>query len=574
MKTKIVLYCLILSALIFATIEEISAQGAPAYAWVRNTLNGIDITYTAVATDNTNHFIYCAGSYQSGYFDVGTGKQYNASIGTHDIFVVKYDEGGNAIWAKSLGGFGDDHATGIACDGSGNIFITGYFDSDSMQMGTTVLHDTSATQLTYGFVAKMDGAGSIQWCKGAYSTGGMVQCNAITTDTYGNAYITGTFLLNAHFGNFAANSGFGGLFAVKYDNAGNEIWENNSFTYPGNGGTATGEAIAIDKDFNCIVSGSYVDTALFVGIPSLPQSNVAFSDRIVCKMDTQGHFVWAKGEGVWQGPDDNESVAVDDTGNIYLGGYLSRPTVSPVNTNYNTPYFLQKLNAAGAEQWIILGDTTTGLFHPLFADKAGNVFMAINILDTTQIPPFHINPVQLFGFTGVVTVIVKYDNTGACGWVKEVHAGSLLPPSAATHSIAHDDAGNIFITGSLQDTCYFDNQLGYGTFGSADFYLAKLGANPVSGITEAKPEEAKVVMYPNPANGTIHIAYELYEQSDVSIEVLDLTGRMLTHLTENGIQSPGKHYESIDISSIQQGNYLCKVNINGSIILRKLLVMR
>jgi hypothetical protein len=61
----------------------------------------------------------------SGNADFGT---YNlTSAGSRDIFVEKLDSTGTVVWAKRMGGTGDDLGWGIAVDGSGNAYVTGYF---------------------------------------------------------------------------------------------------------------------------------------------------------------------------------------------------------------------------------------------------------------------------------------------------------------------------------------------------------------------------------------------------------------------------------------------------------------
>jgi hypothetical protein len=567
MKNKLLFSIL---AMIFSL--NLFSQGAPGYAWVRNSTNGPYVSYTSVAVDKANHYIYCAGSFDAGYIDFGTGHQYNASIGSKDIFLVKYDESGNVIWAKSFGGLRDDVAMGIACDNAGNIFVCGYYNSDTLTLAGTTLTDTSSTQLDYSFVAKFDGSGTALWLKGQHSNGGFSHANAVTTDANNNAYITGEFILNVHCGTFTGTSSFGGLFAAKYSPAGTETWLNNSsVNYAGAGGMANGESIAVDKNFNCIVSGSYTDTARFSNIPSVSQSNTAFVDRIVCKLDSNGIFVWAKGDGVWQGADDNESVAADDTGNIYLSGYVAVPTNGPNNSNYRSQYFLQKLDNNGTQVWLVMGDSTTGIFHPIFSDAAGNTYMAINILDTTSIPPFTVSPKNYFGLTGTVMGVVKYLSNGMADWVKPMTGGSFLPPNAVAHGIAPDGFGNIFITGSVQDSCFFDAHLAVGDLSSPDFYLAKLGNNGATDVTAIQNNDEQILIYPNPSSGEFHFHFS--EISSAEIYLYDLTGNLIADIKGENTQDV-----LLNAQTISAGAYLCKIvshtlHENAPVISSRLLVI-
>ena len=48
-----------------------------------------------------------------------------ANAGGDDAFLIKYDSSGKMVWGKQFGGSGDDDAMGLAVDSSGNAFITG-----------------------------------------------------------------------------------------------------------------------------------------------------------------------------------------------------------------------------------------------------------------------------------------------------------------------------------------------------------------------------------------------------------------------------------------------------------------
>ena len=54
------------------------------------------------------------------------------------MFVVKYDEAGNVVWAKRAGGNGIDFCFDISADNSGNTYITGSFNGTATFGGTTL----------------------------------------------------------------------------------------------------------------------------------------------------------------------------------------------------------------------------------------------------------------------------------------------------------------------------------------------------------------------------------------------------------------------------------------------------
>ena len=94
-------------------------------------------------------------SYISGYFretadfNPGVGSHNLTSAGGSDIFILKLDALGNFIWAKQIGGAGDDGGQSITIDASGNIFTTGYFNG-------TVDFDTGISTFNLSSVGEMD----------------------------------------------------------------------------------------------------------------------------------------------------------------------------------------------------------------------------------------------------------------------------------------------------------------------------------------------------------------------------------------------------------------------------------
>ena len=71
--------------------------------------------------------------YVTGYFEDSANFDPNQSIpalqnaGARDIFLAKYDDSGNYIWANAMGGTFLDEANGISVDGAGNSILTGFF---------------------------------------------------------------------------------------------------------------------------------------------------------------------------------------------------------------------------------------------------------------------------------------------------------------------------------------------------------------------------------------------------------------------------------------------------------------
>src|SRR5207244_2536319 len=105
------------------------------YLWSKRA-GGTNFDYTNGITLDASGSAYITGYYLSGTCTFDTSTVTNPfATSTSDIFVTKYNSSGNAQWAKSAGGSGQDDATGICIDGSGNGYVTGYYNSPTMAFG-------------------------------------------------------------------------------------------------------------------------------------------------------------------------------------------------------------------------------------------------------------------------------------------------------------------------------------------------------------------------------------------------------------------------------------------------------
>ena len=150
-----------------------------------------------VSTD-ANGNIYVAGLFNSHSITFGTNtliySDSTAIINSYrDIFIVKYDSNGQVIWATSAGEACYTVVSGIATDASGNVYVTGGFQSPTITFGTTTLFnvDNSRYHLDI-FIVKYAPDGTALWARSAGSTY-HDRSNIITTDNSGNLYITGSF---------------------------------------------------------------------------------------------------------------------------------------------------------------------------------------------------------------------------------------------------------------------------------------------------------------------------------------------------------------------------------------------
>src|ERR1051326_1574886 len=102
-----------------AFVAKYDASGNVLWVKKGGTPNKNDGAY-AIATDAAGN------SYVTGYFqDTATFGSFTLiSSGMEDVFVVKYDVNGDALWAKRFGNTGSEYGYGIGIDGAGNCYVT------------------------------------------------------------------------------------------------------------------------------------------------------------------------------------------------------------------------------------------------------------------------------------------------------------------------------------------------------------------------------------------------------------------------------------------------------------------
>jgi hypothetical protein len=80
-------------------------------------------------------------------------------------------------------------------------------------------------------------------------------------------------------------------------------------------------------------------------------------------------------------------------------------------------------------------------------------------------------------------------------------------------------------------------------------------------------------VYPNPASAKINVEFTLASPSNVNIQIVDLSGRLVTEIFPNE-KLTGEFKKEFDVHSIAAGSYLLKTTVNNKSSFEKIRISR
>ena len=351
---------------------------------------------------------------------------------------------------------------GLATDGAGNLYVSGWFDDTNDFDGTTLT--------SYGgqdaFVAKYNSAGNLQWVRQAGGTSPDWDCaRGVGVDAAGNVYVTGGFLGTATFdGTFLTSLGSEDCFLAKYDLGGTLQWvRQGSDSWH----SAYGTGIAVDSVGNSLVVGYFEgQTVSFGGITA---TNAGYADysyaAFIVKYDSTGTAQWALGLG--GGDTYSTTVGMDAAGNCYVGGSFMG-TLRLATTNLTSAGdkdgFLAKFNSAGVLQWVRQAAGTDWDGGRLGVDTAGNSWFVGNFTGSASIGPANLTSPSGYGL-----FVARYDTSGNLQWVRQADSAGFLGTEGGC---GIDASGNCYIPGIYSDTVNFGGTV-ITNRGGWDIFAAK-----------------------------------------------------------------------------------------------------
>lgn len=240
--------------------------------------NGSDYI-TGIAVSAGSGIAYLVGATSSTNFPVTPGAFDTSLGGGFDAFAAKLNATGNGLYYSTfLGGGGSEVGFGIAVDGAGYAYVTGYSPASGFPV-TFGAFDTSYNGLSDAFVTKLNQSGTGLIYSTYLGGSGNELGYGIAVDGTGQAYVTG------------------------YSNSANFP------TTPG----------ALDTTY----AGG--------GVPA--------SDAFVAKLSQSGAaLAYSTYYGGGAGLDEGRSIAVDTAGNVYVGGVTGSTDFAPTPGAFDTTF--------------------------------------------------------------------------------------------------------------------------------------------------------------------------------------------------------------------------------------------
>jgi hypothetical protein len=304
----------------------------------------------------------------------------------------------------------------------------------------------------------------------------------MVVDDFGNVYTTGIFSQTADFDpgpsvqNMVSNGSYD-MFITKLDAAGNLIWTKQI------GGTLQDEsrAIAIDPLGNLYITGLFQDTIDFDPGPGNYELIAAEADVFICKLDSDGNFIWAKQFKATEfGSNYGLSIKVDEIGSIFTAGQFGGELdfdpgagVTNLVSEGASDGFISKLDSNGDFLWVkqIAGPG----FNPIMSlnlDDSGNILTTGFFQETTDFDP----GTSVFNLSSAGSndiFICKLDPDGNFVWAKQF--GGVGQDDG--NSLITDSSGNVYTVGLFNGTVDFDPGPGIqdlSSMGSYDAFVSKL----------------------------------------------------------------------------------------------------
>lgn len=387
----------------------------------------------------------------------------------------------NFEWAKHIDSDLESFGRSTVLDAVGNVYITGWYNGTTdFDPGLGVFTLTSPS--TNVFILKLDPLGNFLWVR---NFAGTAQENgySIALDNARNIYATGSFEGTCDFDPGAGvfnltSAGLADIFVLKLDANGNFTWAKQI----GANVNDISMSIALDQNADPYLTGRFSNVVDFDPGPGIYNIiPTGYTDIFVCKLNTNGNFVWAKHVGASLDQCEGSSLTTDGAGSVLVtGSFNATADFDPGPGLFNltsfgaTDIFILKLDMNGNFIWAKqLGGFSSQEGFSVKADIAGNIYTTGFFGAVADFDPgpgvYNLGSVS----SDANIFISKLDINGNFVWARAM-GGNL---DDYGRSIWVDAAGNVYSTGNFNGTADFDPGPGIynmTAIGSSNAFISKL----------------------------------------------------------------------------------------------------
>jgi hypothetical protein len=477
-----------------------------------NTSPGNSERVNSIITNGTDYFVigdYCEMLY------LPSDTLY--ANGINDIFIAKFDAGGNQLWAKTIGGnFNQpsdfESAFGIFDTLSNCIYITGNFINTINFGGSIFL--TSTPNNSDIFLAKMDLNGNFIWAKKGGGPG--VDRSKVYINPYDKIYLVTQTSDSGYFDSYHLGPG-GGI--IQYDTSGACLSAQIKFTAPY---FSNQNGVYIDFiNTDLIIYGLYrtdtfrLDTAILI--------NQGVSDAFLARADSNANVKWIKSFGN-AGADAFYSLSIDNSHNLYMTGAFKDSInlgSGTITNNNGNDILIAKFDGIGNNIWTkqTAANGTVQSGYKILSDGDGNCYVTGQFSGSASFGTYNISTTNQYDM-----FLTRYNTSGDCLGVRQFGA-------AYGTCLAVDNSGDVVCGGPFINTINIGGN-SFTAYQGYDIWLAKI--DEFTGIGgEERIANNQLLIYANPNAGKCNITVpdDFLHEKNLTLSIYDNTGKLIQQKT-------------------------------------------
>lgn len=547
--------------------------------------------------------IYLTAPIQSTDFPVTANALQTSATG---IYIAKINAVGDSLlFSTYLGAVGGaNYAHGIAVDQDGCIYVAG--NTTNAAFPTTAgafdrSYNGPAGDVSHGdaFVVKLNPQGN-QIIYSTFIGGkGMDICGKIALDKHGDAYIIGTTsssdfpVTNDAFDtsyNGGDSVGRGDIFVAKLNADGSKLVY---CTYIGGSATDTyGNDIIVD-DSGCVY---FAGTTASVDFPATANAydaawnggtgNMGAGDGVIVKLNAAGTAIdYATFIG-GSGDDYANCLALDNQGNVYVGGSASSDDFPTTRDAYNrinnkggfiakfNPQFNQLLYATLWDANIkTIAVHETGAILVSGVTEADTYPVTTNAYSSTRHGSGDIFISILVPGADVLSYSTFF------GGKKNEAISSLLLNEQSLYLCGNTNSADFPVSANAYDKTFNGGTNPWGGDAFVSKFIISSGAMSIHKYGNLHPDKFQLFQnYPNPFNPATTISYQLAVDCKVKMHIYDTLGQEIKTLFDS-CQSVGEHsviWNGTDHTNnpVSSGVYLYSLVTNEINLQKKMILIR